>query len=103
MSCPLGVSQPREEDTGMWLKMEHGQSIEGHSGTLVSSFGERETLEKLTLKSLDISHWMSSWPLHSAEKSGLGWKLVIIETTVQKKSPREGVERKRTVEGDTWA
>lgn len=47
MSCPLGVSQPREEDTGMWLKMEHGQSIEGHSGTLVSSFGGKGDIRKV--------------------------------------------------------
>ena len=52
-------------------RVEDGVGAE-HKGH--SSFRETETLGRLTLKRLDISHWMSSWPVSSAEKSGSGWR-----------------------------
>lgn len=52
-------------------RVEDGVGAE-HKGH--PSFREMETLGRLTLKRLDISHWMSSLSIRSAEKSGFGWR-----------------------------
>lgn len=67
----------------------------GHSGTWAPSFREKETLEMLTLKRLDICHCMSSWPISSTEKSGLGRRMSHDRNCAPTWSPREGVLRKK--------